>query len=155
VDQITPTGIMTRLIDVSETQGHIVPTSIARTPTGFILGNLNTFPIVPGSSARYSITMLGGVSQIKTGLTTVVAIVYNGPDTYFLELSDAAGFPGPGNGKVVRLRNGMFATIASGLTVPTGMTMGPDGNLYVSNFGAVPAPAGVGQIVKITPPSNL
>lgn len=155
VDQITPSGIVTRLIDVSETQGHIVPTSIARTPTGFIVGNLNTFPIVPGSSGRYSITTLGGVAQIKMGLTTVVAIVYNGIDTYFLELSDAAGFPGPGNGKVVRLRNGMFTTIASGLTVPTGMTMGPDGNLYVSNFGAVPAPAGVGQIVKITVPANL
>jgi hypothetical protein len=28
------------------------------------------------------------------------------------------------------------------------MTFGPDGKLYVSNFGA--APAGLGQIVRIT-----
>jgi len=155
VDQIAPSGVVTRLIDLSETQGHVVPTSIARTPSGFFVGNLNTFPIVPGSSARYSITNLGGVSQVKTGLTTVVAVVYSAGDTYFLELSDAPGFPGPGNGKVVRLRNGVFLTIATGLTVPTGMTMGADGSLYVSNFGAVPAPAGIGQIVKITVPGPL
>ena len=85
----------------------------------------------------------------------MVAVVVSGGDTYFLELNDAPGFPGPNNGKVVRLRSGTLLTIASGLTVPTGMTMGPDGNLYVSNFGAVPAPAGVGQIVKITVPGPL
>jgi len=152
VDTVTTTGVVTRLIDLSETQGHVVPISIARVKDGFVVGNLNTFPIAPGSSARYSINTIGGVTKVTPGLTTVVAVVVNGNDTYFLELSDAAGFPGPGNGKVVRMRGTSITTIASGLTVPTGMTMGPDGNLYVSNFGAVPAPPGVGQIVKITIP---
>jgi hypothetical protein len=155
VDAITTSGVVTRLIDLSETQGHVVPTSIARTATGFLVGNLSTFPITPGSAARYYINALGGVTRVVPGLTTVVAVVISGGDTYFLELNDAAGFPGPNNGKVVRLRSGSLLTIATGLTVPTGMTMGPDGNLYVSNFGAVPAPAGVGQIVKITVPGPL
>jgi len=154
VDAITPSGVVTRLIDISETQGHIVPTAIARVKDGFIVGNLNTFPIVPGTAARYNINTIGGVTKVTTGLTTVVAVVVKGSDTYFLELNDAGGFPGPGNGKVVRMGSGGgVTTIASGLTVPTGMTLGPDGNLYVSNFGAVPSPtAGVGQIVKITLP---
>lgn len=152
VDAITTTGVITRLIDVSETQGHVVPTSIARVKDGFVVGNLNTFPITPGSANRYSINTIGAVTKVTPGLTTVVAVVVNGNDTYFLELNDAGGFPGPGNGAVVRMRGTSIATIATGLTVPTGMTMGPDGNLYVSNFGAVPAPAGVGQIVKITIP---
>lgn len=155
VDSITPSGVVTRLVDVSETQGHVVPTSIARTASGFLVGNLDTFPITPGSASRFTVSTLGGITRTVPGLTTVVAVVLSGGDTYFLELNDAPGFPGPNNGKVVRLRSGTLLTIASGLTVPTGMTMGPDGNLYVSNFGAVPAPAGVGQIVKITVPGPL
>ena len=148
VDAITNTGVVTRLVDVSETQGHVVPISITRTGSGFLVSNLNTFPIVPGSSSRYTVSTLGGITKAAPGLTTVVAVVVNGGDTYFLELNDAPGFPGPNNGKVVRLRSGTLLTIADGLTVPAGMTLGPDGNLYVSNFGAVPGPAGVGQIVK-------
>ncbi len=155
VDAITTSGVVTRLIDISETQGHVVPTSIVRTASGFLVGNLSTFPITPGSASRYYINTLGGITRVVPGLTTVVAVVVSGGDTYFLELNDAPGFPGPNNGKVVRLRSGSLLTIATGLTVPTGMTMGPDGNLYVSNFGAVPAPAGVGQIVKITVPGPL
>ena len=65
-----------------------------------------------------------------------------------MELSDAAGFPAPGNGKVVRVKyDGTIEDVATGLSVPTAMTFGPDGKLYVSNWGA--APAGNGQIVKI------
>ena len=67
VDEITPGGIMTRLIDLSETQGHVVPTSIARIQNGFYVSNLNTFPIAPGSSARYTINNLGGVTKVQPG----------------------------------------------------------------------------------------
>jgi len=42
--------------------------------------------------------------------------------------------------------------IATGLTLPTGMTYGPDGNLYVSNVGFGPPPAGLGEVVKIRLP---
>ena len=150
VDEITPQGIVTRLIDVSETQGHVVPTSIARFRNGFYVGNLGLFPIVPGSSSRYTISDLGGVKSIQSGLTTVVSVVVKGDDTYFLEFSAAAGFPAPGQGEVVRLRDGVFTTVAEGLTLPTGMTLGPDGALYVSNFGAG-APR-TGQVVKVTLP---
>ena len=40
--------------------------------------------------------------------------------------------------------------IASGLALPTGMTFGPDGNLYVSNWGF--GPPGMGEILKIEVP---
>ena len=42
--------------------------------------------------------------------------------------------------------------IATGLFLPTGMTFGPDGNLYVSNVGFGPPPVGLGQVLKITLP---
>ena len=65
------------------------------------------------------------------------------------------GFPGPqdfGQGRVVRIDpNGAKTVVASGLTFPTGMTMGPDGNLYVSNQG-FGFPPGAGQIVRVDVP---
>jgi hypothetical protein len=61
----------------------------------------------------------------------------------------------PGAGRVVRIDpNGSVTQIADGLDHPTGLTIGPDGALYVSNhgfgycsYGQCPAD---GTIVKIT-----
>ena len=41
---------------------------------------------------------------------------------------------------------GVVEIIASGLDLPTAMTFGPDGNLYVSNWGFGPP---IGQVLKI------
>jgi hypothetical protein len=93
---VSPSGRIETLLDISASQGHIVPTSLAE--------------------------------------------------------QDAAGFPTPGVGKVVRVKHsGEIEDVITGLTVPTAMTFGPNGHLYVSNLGA--APAGAGQILKfaITP----
>ena len=156
-------------IDISASQGHIVPTAITEWGGDFYLGNLNQFPIEPNfariltlsraectrpSSPGFDDTTGTGLHIIssKAGFTTVVATEF-GPDgmLYALELSAAAGNPAPGNGKVVRVQpNGKLQTIATGLSVPTAMTFGPDGKLYVSNLGA--APAGAGQIVRIDVP---
>jgi hypothetical protein len=53
----------------------------------------------------------------------------------------ADGFPDLGQGKIVRVRHsGAIEELIAGLNVPTGMTFGPDGGLYISDFGAAPAP---------------
>jgi hypothetical protein len=60
-------------------------------------------------------------------------------------------YPAPTLGRVVRVaRNGDLKIIASGLALPTGMTFGPDGSLYVSNWGF--GPPGHGEILKIEVP---
>ncbi|HEY6409277.1 MAG TPA: hypothetical protein VIY29_17590, partial [Ktedonobacteraceae bacterium] len=89
------------------------------------------------------------------GLTTVLGIAFDAHGRLFaLEADTVAGFPGSpgsaGSGLVVCVgNNGKLTTVASGLTFPTGMTFGPDGNLYVSNFGFGVPGAGAGQIVRI------
>ena len=69
----------------------------------------------------------------------------------------APGFPGPqqaGTGKVVRIDpSGTQTVIATGLSFPSAMTLGPDGAVYVSNFGFGVPPTGAGQILRITVPS--
>jgi hypothetical protein len=71
---------------------------------------------------------------------------------YVLENTTGNQFPTPGTGKVLRVNTKHnYTEIAKGLSLPTAMTFGPDGNLYVSSNG-FGFPAGQGQIVKITLP---
>jgi hypothetical protein len=172
VISVTPDGTIKQVIDISASQGHIVPTSIAEKDGRFYVGNLNLFPVDP-QWARVSVVaaedhwptwgLAPGFEQdyhrhhivdSKAGFTTVVAVAFGPQDglLYVLELSDAPGYPNPGDGKVVRvLRNGQIEEVVTGLVVPTGLTFGPNGKLYVSNLGA--APGAAGQILRfdITP----
>ena len=153
LDRITPEGQISRVTDISASQGHIVPTAVAYRGN-FYVGNLNPFPVVPGSSKIYKITPSGQISVFAEGLTTVLGVVFDRRDRmYVLETSTAAGNPTPFTGKVIRVDPSRRQTeIASGLFFPTGMTFGPDGALYVSNVGFGPPPVGLGEILRITVP---
>jgi hypothetical protein len=141
-------GEVRQLIDISATQGHIVPTAITFSGGVFHVGNLNTFPIVPGSSQILDISRKGDILHSTPGFTTVVGLAYRHNRVYALELSTDPGNPAPGTGKVVRLDDqGSIEDVVTGLTLPTAMTFGPDDDLYISNFGA--AGPGSGEIVRI------
>jgi hypothetical protein len=173
VFSVTPEGKVRQVIDISASQGHIVPTSLVATEGVLYVGNLNLFPIDPQWAKVMTIAKnvyvpnplpgfgspFGGFGQwnivsSKAGFTTIVSMKI-GPDglLYVLELSDfAANGPTQGKGKVVRVkRSGDIEDVVTGLTVPTGMTFGPDGLLYVSNLGA--AGGAVGQILRIDLPA--
>jgi sugar lactone lactonase YvrE len=141
------------VVDVSASQGHIVPTAVAY-HGNFYLGNLHTFPIEPGSSNIFKVTPSGQIQIRENGLTTILGLVFDNQDRmYVLEMStepDGNGNPTPGNGKIVMIQpSGQQQVLVDTLSVPTGMTMGPDGALYVSNYG-FGAPAGSGEILKVT-----
>jgi hypothetical protein len=84
-----------------------------------------------------------------TGVEKVLGLAFRGATLYALEMSTTAGAPTPGTGAIVRVsRHGPSETVASGLTFPTGMTVGPDGAFYVSSQG-FRFGAGQGQILRI------
>ena len=153
IDKISPTGQITRVADISATQGHIVPTAVAY-HGNFYVGNLNTFPIQDGSSKILKITPSGQVKVDATGFTTVLGLAFD-HEGYMYVLENTTGnlFPTPFTGKVLRMKeNGDVDEIASGLFLPTAITFGPDGDLYVSNVGFGPPPIGLGEVVRITVP---
>lgn len=161
-------------MNIQALDGHIVPTSVAERYRALYLGNLGLFPVTP-DSAEVQVLAFASFEPLapgfsdgapgyhivdhKPGFTTVVAVKF-GPDglLYALEIADLHGFPVPPNsnptgaGKVVRVNNaGVIEDVVTGLTLPTGMTFGPDGDLYVSNYGDM---AGLGQVIRIHVPAG-
>jgi hypothetical protein len=162
IDRISPTtGEIRRVVDISASypppnntnRNWVGPTALAY-HGNFFFGNLGPFPIVPGSQQIRKLTPSGQFKTWTTGLTAVVGLVFDQRDRmYVLETSTAAGGPTPFTGKVIRVDpSGRQTEIASGLFFPTGMTLGPDGALYVSNFGFGAPPVGLGNILRITVP---
>ena len=149
IERITTAGTISRIVDFSINQGHIVPTAMAFDGDLYV-GNLGLFPIVRGSEKILKVTLTGQVTTFASGLTTVLGLALDAAHRlYVLENSTGPDdFPTPGTGKVVRItQSGGMEVIASGLSLPTAMTLGPDGNLYVSNWGfGMP---NMGEIVKI------
>ncbi len=158
LDKVDPAnGRITRIADISQSQGHIVPTAVAYHRGYFYVGNLNPFPVAPGSSRILRISLTGHVEVWKQGFTTILGLAFDRSGRlHVLESITGAGFPfvsqNPGAGRVVRVnRNGANETVVDGLFLPTGMTFGPDGALYVSNNGF--GPPG-GEILRFELPSS-
>jgi hypothetical protein len=171
ITKTTADGVTTLVNDLSFSQGHIVPTSIASANGNLYVGNLGLFPVLtqrervitlskdlgffdftPGLETKAADLDKFRVAASRAGFTTVVSLKF-GPDglLYALEISPVAGYPTPGAGAVVRLsREGAIETVVSGLTIPTGMAFGPDRALYVSNFGD--GPIGGGQVLRFMVP---
>ena len=147
----TTGGTVTRVVDISSSQGHAVPTAIDYYHGNFYVGNLGGFPIVDGSSNIYKITPGGQMEIAAKGFTAIVGLVFdNKGRIYVLEMSTGNPFPTPATGRIVRVnKNGSKDVIATGLSNPTDITYGPDGNLYVSHWG-FGASAGAGEVLKVT-----
>ena len=154
LDRITTRGRIRRIVDISASQGHIVPTAMAFHDDHFYVGNLGTFPLVQGSSKILKIGMGGHVEVAATGFTAVLGVAFDRRGRlYVLEDTVGSPFPAPASGQIVRVgRNGSHEIIASGLDFPTAMTFGPNGDLYVSAFGL--GPPGLGQVLKIDLPDG-
>ncbi len=154
LDRITPDGVVTRIADISDTQGHIVPTALAFHNGNFYVGNLGTFP-ASANSRILRIDLHGNVHFYAGGLSAVTGVAF-GPNGQLYALQASAPVTSttsqapvvPNSGSVVRLgSDDAWHPVVTGLAFPTAMTFGPDGMLYISNNGFGMPPGG-GQIVR-------
>ncbi|MEP7231009.1 MAG: ScyD/ScyE family protein [Ginsengibacter sp.] len=153
LDKVSANGTITRIIDISAPYGHIVPTVVAFRNGNFYVGNLSTFPATPGISSVYKITPGGQISVFATGFNMILGIAFDkAGGLYVLENTTNNPRPTPGTGDVVRVdpSSGAKQVITTGLILPTGMTFGPDGKLYVSNVGFGPSAVGGGQVLQVS-----
>ena len=155
LDKITADGTISRVVDISASQGHVVPTSITYHGV-FYVSNLGTFdPDQLNTQSIFQITPSGHLKVVATGFSKVLGLQFDERGRmYVLETSYSTTDPGPvfGSGRLLRIEpNGEEILIDSSsvLTFPTGMTFGPDGALYISNVGFGPPPVGLGQILRV------
>ena len=97
----------------------------------------------------FQVAPAGALRVAAGGLSKVLGVAFDDRHRmYALEMTVGQQFPAPGAGRIVRVeRNGELRVVASGFAPPTAMTFGPDGNLYVSNWGF--GPPGMGEILKV------
>jgi hypothetical protein len=135
--KVTTSGEISRVIDVSASQGHVVPTVITKNNGNFFVGTLI-------GSNIYKITPDGQINIFLPEFTGVLGVAFDMQNRFYVLET--------GSGDIVRITPpNQREVIASGLTSPTGMTFGPDGKLYVSNMG-FGAGLGEGQVLQITVP---
>ena len=124
----------------------------------FYVSNLGRFdPDTINTQSVYQITPSGQIRVVATGLSKVLGIAFDSrARLYILETSYSTSDPGPepATARLIRIQpNGDQQVLIDGssgiLSIPSGMTFGPDGALYVSNIGFGAPPIGLGQIVRI------
>lgn len=131
-----------------------VPTSVDRAPDGTLrVGELTGFPFPAGAADVYRVSATGEVGVVASGLTQIMDLDHDlAGNLYVAQLSRRSLLEGQPLPEVVQLRPDGTRKIlldASQLRgAPTGLTVGPDGMLYVS-LGL--AGSGGGQVVRVDP----
>lgn len=130
-----------------------VPTSVVIGPDGDqYIGQLTGFPFpVDGANVFHK---MAGIPYVihESGFTNILGVDFDSlGNMYVLEMA-AAGLLNAGTdprGQLIMVEpGGARHTIAmDGLVLPTGMVVGPDDAIYVSNFGVM---GGMGEVVRIT-----
>jgi hypothetical protein len=160
VDTVSPDGHISRVIDISATYPGATnwqgPTGMVRNGDNFYLVNLN--PFAPGSDGHASLWKLtddGHLTHITSGLTAGLGVAVHDGQVYALEAFTGFFAPAPvppvsESGMVVRLnRQGSWDPVVTGLSFPTAMTFGADGNLYISNKGFGQPTNTAGEILRV------
>ncbi|PMB47460.1 exosortase [Fischerella thermalis CCMEE 5201] len=128
-----------------------VPTAIALGPDGAIyVGELTGFPFPQGEARVYRINPITKQPEIyATGFTNIIDIDFDSQgNLYVLEYATNSLLSEDRTGALIRVfRDGTRETILKeGLISPTGLALGSDGYVYISNNGLT---VGKGEVIRI------
>ncbi len=105
LDRVTQSGRISRVIDISASQGHVVPTALVHRGATYI-ANLGLFEATDqaGDEKVWKLTDHRTLKVRATGVEKVLGLAFRGDKLYALEMSTNAGGPTPGTGAIVRVR---------------------------------------------------
>ncbi len=141
-----------------------VPDSVTVGPDGALyVGELGGAPFDVGTSSVYRVVPGHAPTVYASGFTAIGDIAFDHWGRLLVLEIDQAGLNDPAlaggglptPGAIIRVgHNGSQTTVNStGLEFPTGMAVAPDGTVYVSNYGVLPATGGPGgssgEVVKV------
>jgi hypothetical protein len=130
-----------------------VPTKVERGPDGALyVSTLSGAPFLNGSAGIYRVVPGAAPELYVGGVKTITDFTF-APDgsIYVVQFATSPLFLG-GPGALIRVApDGTRSTITTELFRPTGVAVGPDGAIYVSNNGTT---IGSGEVLKITLTNN-
>ncbi len=127
-----------------------VPNAVAIGPDGAIyVGQLTGFPFPIGGASVFKVVPGQDPQVFASGFTNIIDLTFDSAgNLYVLEIAANSLLSGDVTGALIMVApDGTQTELASaGLVAPGGVAIGPDGGIYVSNFGIFP---GAGQVVRI------
>lgn len=157
-NRVTRAGLDGSLEIIAQWENSPVTVGIAAGPDGNIyVSQFSPAPYTAGTGRIDRVTPDGEITEgVVTGLTTPIDIAF-APDGTMYVLRFASEFSAERlryiafGGAVLRVNpDGSATEIVTNLVFPTAMTFGPDGALYVTNYGNE-ANTGQGQVLRVIP----
>jgi hypothetical protein len=137
-----------------DVQMQAVPTGIVQGPDGDVfMSQLTGFPFPVGGANVYRVDPRTGDAEVfASGFTNIMDLAFDGNGTlWVLEIDhDSLSTPESNDGAIYAVDQNGTKTLLSlppgTLINPGGITVGPDGALYVTNKSTVP---GAGEVLRI------
>lgn len=157
LETVFPARTATNPVTGEEVTYQSVPTAVAIGPDGaFYVSELTGFPFLEGEANIYRIDANGVPFVYADGFTNVVDLGFDRSGGLFVLEYDADGIlSGNSTGALVYLPpegNIRFTITSDDLITPTGLAIGPDNDIYISNNGFI---AGEGEVLRLDNPFDF